>query len=121
MTLIGLRENGEGLSAKTGGVEHLEDFAHIVAIDNFGAPVESLETAAISFHVVAQWGGLTLTEAIDVNEGDEVARFVKASEIGGFPNAAFGAFTVSEEDIGPEIQGIERGAKGHAQTDAQPL
>ena len=70
---------------------------------------------------MAERGFLALTEAIDVDDRDEVVQLVSARERRGFPDAAFGAFAVAEQDVGVVIKLIETRIQRHADADAQSL
>ena len=51
----------------------------------------------------------------------EIIQLIDAGERCCFPNGAFGAFAVAEEDVGAIIQLVEPRAQGHAHTDAKAL
>ena len=90
--LYGLGDDGERLLAEAHGAEHFEDFLHVMAVDDFGAPVEGRETPAVNIHVMAESRRLALAQAVHVHDGDEIVELVNAGERGGFPDGTLGAF-----------------------------
>ena len=119
--LKGLGEDNQGLGAQADGSEDLEDFLGIVPIDFLGAPAEGLEAFFVGVEVVAQGGRLALAETVDIHDGDEVVQLMMAGQGSGFPDRAFGAFPIAEQDVCAVVQAVQAGAQGHADPDAEPL
>jgi uncharacterized protein YrrD len=101
LSLEGLGEDGEGLLGfvVSGGGICLDDFSDIVTVNADSFPSEGCESSGINFSFVLLHGGLGLTEGVDINDGNEVAKVVVSSEVGGFPDRSFSALTITQQGV----------------------
>ena len=116
-----LCENDQWLIAKADSGEDFEQFIDVMTIDFFGAPAEGFEAAFVNVEVVFESGRLALAKAVDIDNGNEIVELINPGERCGFPNGAFGAFAIAEQDVGTIVEFIEPGAKSHADADTEAL
>ena len=101
--------------------QHLENFIHVVAVNLLGAPPERLESFLVNIQIVAESGCLALAETVHVHDGDKIVELVDAGERRGFPDRAFGDFTIAEQHVGSVIQLVQARTQRHAHAHAQAL
>src|SRR4029078_11890912 len=116
-----LGKDHERLLSQPSGREHFENLVHVMTIDHFSAPAERLKSFLVNIHVVTKRSRLTLSEAIDVDDPDQVVELINAGKRSGFPDVAFGDFAVTHEHVSFEIELVESRAERHADADAQAL
>ncbi len=110
------------LFAQPDRAQHFQDFLHVMAVDDFRAPVEGLETACGKRPCHSRRPSAWLwPEAVHVHNGHEIVQLIDARQRRRLPHRAFGAFAVAHQDIGAVIQVVQPRAKRHAHAHAQAL
>ena len=121
MPLFCFRNDGQRLLPQPGRPEHLQNLLHVVAVNDFRAPVERLKPLAINLHVMPKRRRLALTKAIHIDDRDQIAQLIDPGEGSGLPNRTLGAFAIAHQDVGPVIEVVQSGAQRHAHPHAQTL
>src|SRR5262249_18439426 len=101
--------------------QDFENFFHVMAIDYFRSPTERVESFLIHFQLVAECGGLALAQPIDIDDGDQIVQLINARQGSGFPDAAFRALAVTQQDVSAKIQAVEARTESHADSNTQSL
>ena len=92
-----------------------------MAVHFLHAPAKRLEPVAVHVDVMAECGGLALAEAVGVHDGDQIIQLVHPGQRSGFPDSAFGDFTVAHEHVGVVIQLVLAGGQRHARAHPETL
>src|SRR4051794_38155565 len=71
----------------------------VVSIYRAHLPTKRGKPLGIDFNIMVIHRSLTLPETIDVNNGNEIIQLVIRRERRSFPDAAFGNFSVAEQDV----------------------
>ena len=121
-TFVGFGDDSEWAFVQADAAQDFHDFFHIMAVvEGFNAPAKGFKTFDVNVDVVTERRRLTLAEAVDVHNRDEIAQLVIARERSGFPDRTFGNFAVTEENIGVVIQLILSCGERHTDADAKSL
>lgn len=60
---------------------------------------KGLTALLVDVHLVLQWGRITLAQAVDIKNGDEVVQLIEAGEGHGLPHGAFRQLAISQQAI----------------------
>src|SRR5665647_2149584 len=88
------QHDARAITVGTGLGQRLVDGGGVVAVDDQRAGAEGLHPGDVALQVPLQLGGSALSQAVDVNNGGEVAELVVAGLVQGFPDRALRGLAV---------------------------
>jgi hypothetical protein len=99
----------------------LEDLGDPVTVHGHDVPAKGLELGRIGLEVVFVHRRVGLAEAVDVDDGAEVAEPAPGRGVGRFPYLALGALPIPHEDERPGLSPVEPLGEGYSDADRKSL
>merc|ERR1719208_702711 len=72
-----------------------------LSVDHDGVEAEGLQPLPVGLHVVAEGGGVGLSQPVHVDDGAEVVELVVTGKVESLPDVALHALTVAHQTVGP--------------------
>ena len=107
--------------AVAGTFQRTQHGVHVVAVDLDGLPAEGLETAGQDRGVVAVGCGPRLSQAVHVDDRNQVRQLVERGELRRLPHRALGTLAVAEQAKDARVDAVEPVGKRHAVGRGQAL
>ena len=117
--LFGSRQDGRGLTLDPFGFfEGLQDFFEFVSVDDDRMPTKAAEFFLVGFNVGSVHGFLTLSQAVSIDDADQIIQLVVSGQRCRFPNSTLSAFTIPHQHESPIVHLIQKlGIEGHSRSD----